>query len=200
MIYQALEIIKSELQNYIEPFLKGKGDEVVLGNIAFLDFPLNGNELGSKLYQKIVLNLVKISEEGTLKNLPHYEITGQKTTYKNPPVVLNLCLLITTGTHMESYFETSLIYLSHIIRFFQGKHVFTNRNTATALEDDHGELEQFKLIMDMYSPSFEEANYIWSTLGGRQLPHVCYKIRLIELERGLKQEERGVVEEVLSES
>ena len=35
----------------------------------------------------------------------------------------------------------------------------------------------------LYTPTFEELNYVWGTLGGRQLPSVIYKIQLIEIDR-----------------
>ena len=44
-------------------------------------------------------------------------------------------------------------------------------------------LNDFHIILDMHSLTFEQANYLWSTLGGKQHPFVCYKVRLIRLQR-----------------
>lgn len=204
MIYKALMLIKMELQKYMKPFL-AKGDQVLLGNIALMDTDLDvTQDEKEKLHKNIIMTLTRVEEEAILKNVPHYaqDTVNQKTVYKNPPTPLNLFLLFTAGTGastiMEDYYGTSMKYLSHIIKFFQGKNVFSNRNTpvSSPLETADEELESFELIMDLYSPSFEEANYMWSTLGGRQLPHACYKLRLVQLEREMKQEERGVVKEI----
>ena len=197
MIYKALKLIRDELFNYMDPLKKG--DELVLGNIAYLDATSNGSAVGGvNLQENIVLSLVRIEEEKLLKNVPHYKKINQKIVYKNPPVSLNLYLLFTAGTKQtgQYFMKTTLEYLSSIIKFFQGKSVFTNADTPTTILDEEGELERFELIMDLYSPSFEEANYMWSTLGGRQMPHVCYKMRLIQLERERKQEERGIITEI----
>jgi hypothetical protein len=206
MIYKILEIIRNELNEYFKEneLFEGNRDQVILGNIALLDSNLKGGKLGERLYQNIVLSLVRIAEEETLKNQPDYRVLGPNTVYKKPPVVLNLFLLITAGTGHDDYFIITLQYLSRIIEFFQSKRIFNQRNTIipdSLLEkDEQGELEQFEVILDIFSPSLEDANHIWGTLGGRQLPHVFYKLRLVHLERDLKQEERGVTREIILES
>jgi hypothetical protein len=43
--------------------------------------------------------------------------------------------------------------------------------------------DQFKFILELYSPGFEELNNVWGTLGGRQLPSVIYRIQLIQIEQ-----------------
>ncbi len=198
MIEKALSVIKNMLQNGMD--FQNTNDKVFLGNISMLDANSNGINPDQVDYRKqIVLSLLRIEEEKTLKNLPGYEIVNQKTIYKNPPVFLNLYLLFTVGTNNTSdYYKTVFSYLSQIIKYFQANHEFTEKDSWQAPEesDENGEVDRFHLIMDLYSPSFEEANYMWSTLGGRQLPHVCYKMRLIELEKETKQEERGVVKEI----
>ena len=41
----------------------------------------------------------------------------------------------------------------------------------------------FRFITDLYTPTFEELNFIWGTLGGKQYPSVIYKVTLLEIER-----------------
>jgi len=41
----------------------------------------------------------------------------------------------------------------------------------------------FRFIIDLYTPTFEELNFIWGTLGGKQYPSVIYKVTLLEIER-----------------
>ncbi len=193
MIFKALSIIRSELDNYMAPFLRA-GETVVLDNIAMLESASAGpgNSPGS-LSGKVILTLVGLHEEKTLKNLPHYKKENQQTVYKNPPVHLNLYLLIVANS--ETY-ESSLRYLSHIIRFFQGKNTFTHKNTGPPATSAEENSKAFKLVLDLYSPSFEEANYVWSTLGGKQLPAAFYKIRITELEREQIQSTGGLITEI----
>ena len=56
--------------------------------------------------------------------------------------------------------------------------------------------DEFHIIMDMYPLSFELSNYLWSTLGGKQHPFVCYKVRILKLERESTREVRGVIREI----
>ena len=60
-------------------------------------------------------------------------------------------------------------------------------------------LESFKLIFDLYSPTLEEVNHLWGTLGGKQYPSVLYKLRMLELQFKAVQSEGGLITEVLSD-
>ena len=62
------------------------------------------------------------------------------------------------------------------LAFFQAKNVFNHANSPR-LEP---ELDQ--LIVDLYSMTLEQQNYLWGTLGGKYLPSVAYQLRLILLQ------------------
>ena len=49
------------------------------------------------------------------------------------------------------------------------------------------ELDDFKFVVDLYTPGFEVWNHIWGTHGGRQLPSVIYKVQLLQVDRRKKQ-------------
>lgn len=101
-----------------------------------------------------------------------------------------------------------MTYLSRVIRFFQSKNVFTELNTDPILSgiNEMDRFENFRLLMDLYSPSFEEANHLWSMMGGKQLPFVMYKLRALDLEfrtissTGQRVEEIHVVDEASGET
>lgn len=184
MIIHALQIIRQELDSFLNSFGVNAGDEVQLGNISQLDMPEQG-ETGN-LRNKIVISLLHLKEEKTLKNIPfsrRNDVT-LKTEYFNPPVFLNLYLLFSAS---QQNYTNALIFLSRIVSFFQSKHVFTQDNTlpvspASAVPASE-RMAEFKMILDLYSPSFEEWNHIWGTLGGKQLPSVIYIARLVEVKR-----------------
>ena len=54
-------------------------------------------------------------------------------------------------------------------------------------------LDYFKFNLEIYTPTFDELNNIWGTLGGKQLPSVIYKVQLIEIERDKKLAESEVI-------
>ena len=63
--------------------------------------------------------------------------------------------------------------------------------TTNAPTNPLDQLESFKLIFDLYSPTLEEVNHLWGTLGGRQYPFVLYVLRMLELKfRAVQSESR----------
>jgi hypothetical protein len=96
-------------------------------------------------------------------------------------------------TSFMTNYENALIYLSHAITFFQGKYIFSLKNSSTEVE---GLPDDFYIMLDLYTLGFEQMNYVWSTLGGKQHPFVCYKVRLLRMERESTQEVRGVIKEI----
>ncbi|HCE58266.1 MAG TPA: DUF4255 domain-containing protein [Prolixibacteraceae bacterium] len=176
MIFETLQIIKEQLEAYL--VTAGLGKIVILDNIALWQ---SGSEDATRLEGKVVLTLLKMDEETTLKNAPNYQIRDGKTEYRNPPVNLNLYLLV--SANCETY-DKSLRSISKTIQFFQGKKVFTSTNTVYNRNNvSFDVLEQFRFVLDLYTPTFDELNNVWGMLGGRQLPSVIYRIQLIQIEQ-----------------
>lgn len=189
MIYETLQILKEQLDKFLID--EGLGKIVVLENIALWE---SGSADATKIEDKVVLTLLKLEEETTLRNTPNFKIKNGKTEYKNPPVHLNLYLLI--SANCDTY-DKSLRSISKVIQFFQGKKIFTSSNTIynrTNVAFDV--LDYFKFVLELFTPSFEELNNVWGTLGGRQLPAVIYRIQLIKLERDKKLASSSVITHV----
>ncbi len=168
MIFEVLQVISEEVNSYL------KTNAVSLENIANVD------QDGDSDSNVIVLTLLNMQEEFALKNQSNNSINGTEVTYKNPKVNLNLYLLFSANS---STYTESLKNISKVIQFFQGKRIFTQSNTSFLREGDMLNVKNFKFIADLYTPSFEELNFIWGTLGGKQYPSAIYKISLIEIER-----------------
>jgi len=186
MIYEALQIISEQLDKFLSD--AGLNNLVVMENIALLE---SASENADNVKGKVVLTLLNLEEESAMKNTPSYKVKDGKTEYKNPPVNLNLYLLI--SANCDTY-DKSLRCISKTIQFFQGKKVFTSTNTVynrTNVAFDV--LDYFKFILELYTLSLEELNYVWGTLGGRQLPSVIYKIQVLEIEQDIKLSTSGVI-------
>ncbi len=189
MIFQTLKFLARQLNSYFNGLDKPGGltavPTAILQNISHLD------EQDLKKANNVLLTLVNLSEEAAMRNDPGTYVVGcSEAHYDNPPVNLNLYLLLTVCL---ANYEHALIYLSHTINFFQGKYSFTSKDSipvTDALPND------FHIILDLYSLTFEQANYLWSTLGGKQLPFVCYKVRLLQMRRKSTRETRGVIREI----
>jgi hypothetical protein len=169
MIFEVLKVISEEVNTYLSP------SKVSLDNIANLDQEGEGDSSG------VILTLLNMQEEFALKNRSNNRISGTEVTYQNPKVSLNLYLLFSGS---NATYTEALKSISKILQFFQGKRVFTQSNTNFQRDDDEMKnLKNFKFIVDLYTPSFEELNFIWGTLGGKQYPSAIYKVSLIEIER-----------------
>lgn len=199
MIYQAVKLICEQLNQFFIDELGEDGTYVMPGNIALIDSKSENNgpsDTTNGLEEKVVATLVNMQEEKVLKNLPAHSIRDtDQVIYENPPILLNLYILFTATNGL---YDKALVYLALVVAFFQGKRTFTNLNTPirSDLNPPIRDMEQFKIIMDLYSPSFEEANYLWGTLGGKQYPSALYRMRVTPVKRSQKKEVRGVIKEI----
>ncbi|KUL27648.1 DUF4255 domain-containing protein [Chlorobium limicola] len=186
MISHALTIVLNELNTHIETGYgasSGTPYPAALGNIAE---GFSGSSNGGLSRNMLYFSVVHIMEEKTMKNLPNQAINKDERTvsYQNPPVFLNFTVLI-TATHID--YSDALLMISRVIRFFQYRSVFTPENVAplslthNAPNNTLDQLETFRLIFELYSPSIEEINHLWGTLGGKQYPFVLYRLRMLDL-------------------
>ena len=141
-----------------------------------------------------------MNEEFTLKNQPAIRQTSPRPSYQNPPVLLNLFMLI-SASHDD--YSTALKMLSLAVSFFQAKNTFTYADApptpstltgATALGDEVR--ANLKIKLDLYSLTFEQLNHLWGSLGGKQYPFALYKIRIVELDADQKIKGGGYIKEI----
>lgn len=204
MIDSALILLREELNEYIRN-LPGNTDPsyVVLGNVSALDA-----DGGDDLRGTLILSLVNIEEESTLKNgKAFHKMLNGTVRYENLPIFLNLYLLF--SANFPDNYTNALIRLSQTIRFFQGKHAFNLRNTVSstilaAISDptnpEKDVLSGLELYLDLYTMTFEQINHLWGSLGGKQIPFVMYKARLVLIREPQFRAEAPVIEEIGEES
>ncbi len=184
MIFETLAILSEEVDAYLG------GDVIVIENVTSVDLT---EGRGTLVANKVILSLLNIQEESTMKNFPNVSVKGDRMLYKNPIVNLNLFLLFSAN---RSTYTQSLSDLSKVIEFFQGKKQFTQSNTIFKREvSPLNNVGNFKFSVELYTPTFEELNFIWGTLGGKQLPSALYKVSVIEVEQGNIIGESGAIAE-----
>ena len=189
MIFEIIQIITEQVNNYLEEI--GLDKSVVAENIAFLES--QNEDIGTALKDGVALTLINLDEEATLKNFPNHTIENTKTIYKNSIINLNLYLLF--SANRDKYLN-SLNDISKIIAFFQGKKLFTQANTIYNRNNiAMSNIDNFRFTVELYTPTFEELNYIWGTLGGKQLPSALYKVSMIQIERNIAQAEGQLIGE-----
>ena len=189
MIGVALKLLRDELSNYVfqnkRPDDLITRDDIILHNITLMDGESQGD-----LSNKVVITLVNTEEESTLKNGSHVSRTTNGIKYVEPPVFLNLYILIssTLGQDLQDAYEFALHRLSLVIQFFQAKKSFTIKNSPfTTISNDANisdeNKEELKLNVELYTLTFEQINHLWGSLGGKQVPFSMYKIRLIKIQQ-----------------
>jgi Pvc16 N-terminal domain len=188
MISDAMRLLQATLQDYIsdlEPTL-GANPVVVVDNIAMAE-QLGGTN--TQLNGHVVMSLVNLQEETTLKNAPYYRVENNRTVYKNPPVSLNLFILFSV---LHSQYDTALRLLSRVIECFQSQTdiSFTTHPAPGNISHD------VQIVPDLYSLTFEQLNHLWGSLGGKQVPFVLYRARLVAIEAERRQAEGPIITEV----
>ncbi len=179
------------LVNQINGYIKQNGintdqPPVILGNIG-LSEGLGGNE--GHMQGKIVLSLVNLMEEATLKNISAYSTVGNHFEIANPPVFLNLFLLFTANftssgnVSSATDYSAGLTRLSQIIEFLQSKRVFTIQNSPTSNALYNADIQHIKVTIELFSMTFEQINHLWGSLGGKQMPFVMYKAGILPVKR-----------------
>ena len=198
MIENALILLREELSAYLTAHADPA--TVVIDNISKI-----GSENADALSESIVLSLVNIEQETTLKNAPVFQKTEHTAIYQNLPIHLNLYLLIAAnfnlGTPPNNGYILALKRLSMVIRFFQGKSIFSPSTSVIPLPPPlndlaNPEINSLKLILELFTMTFEQVNHLWGSLGGRQLPSVMYKVRIVVISEKRDLRVTPLIEEV----
>ncbi|MCR9173187.1 MAG: DUF4255 domain-containing protein [bacterium] len=183
MIYEVVRILAEQVEDYI-------GSSVTLGNVAMIDAAESGGS-GTNIENRNLLTVINMSEEGTLKNFPNTHVVGNRVEQRSPVVNLKLFVLFSSN---KNQYDQALKDISKIVEFFQGKSVFTQSDTVYDRNNvDFDNLDNFRFYVDLYTPTFEELNYIWGSLGGKQIPSVLYKLTLVQIERPVTNSQSGRV-------
>lgn len=198
MIHSVLEFLTEELNAFIKLKVGDPvGDRIVLSSVT--------NETGIIIPDKSLgLSLINIEEERTIKE--------QKTTYlnavgkvekRNPELQLNLYVLITANFQNKKANDSSDDYveglkqLGYAISFFQAKNVFTKENSPSLAGKDPG---LTKIVVDLYSYSFEQLYNFWTVVGAKYLPSVLYKVKTIRIQENQLLENGDPIEKIRIQS
>ncbi len=145
----------------------------------------------NSLANRAILSLVNVEEDRVAKQQENYVKTDSGINYKNPPTYINLYILFAVN---RSEYTDSLKWLAYIIQFFQYQNVFTPISHP-ALDE---KIE--KLIVDLYTLNFEQINHLWSTMGGKYIPSVLYKVRQITINEDAVVSGGGLITEISNQA
>ncbi len=158
---------------------------IVMGNVSKA---IEDNSSGTaSLANQLVVSLVNIEEDRIAKTQENYTRTDSTTLYSNPPLRLNLYILIAAN---KTDYNRSLEMLGLVMQYFQQYAVITKTthpNLDSSIE---------KLLIELYSLNFEQVNHLWSTLGGKYMPSVLYRVRQVIIQEDIVTAEAGFIKEI----
>lgn len=166
MLKQTLEAIQSYLLEKMYPSSEYQLNGIYLDAIQ--------KDVSQK--EGLCITLLHVEEETSRKQQSPFryamdERDGKKKVVSknvNPDVCLNLYVLITS--HAQDY-GTSLAQISDVIYWMN------NIN----YRDDSNEISANGLHVELQSLTTEQHNSMWQTLGGKMVPSVVYKVRMVTI-------------------
>lgn len=185
MIDQALDVIKTEVAEYLTRL-----PELNIGGRTPVELTAIVEENGNYAIpdDSIGITLVNVEEERSVKSqVAISQAPDGRVSHQNPEVKLNLYVLF--SANFKTY-VSGLEFLSGVVRFFQGKNVFTPSNTPALPQAIR------KLIAELYSLDFEQQNHLWGALGAKYLPSVIYRLRLVTIQEAQKSDEQEPIKTI----
>ena len=122
----------------------------------------------------LAATLINLEEERTVKShLPEHVYVNGQHVVKAPELKLNLYVMFAANFRQ---YDQALKYLAFLLTYFQVHSTFVPAEFAGL--DSRIE----RLTLELQSPTLEQLNQIWAFLGGKHLPSVIYKLRMVILE------------------
>lgn len=184
MIDVALEILRTELNEYLLQFTPSASQDIV----QFEDLK---DESTAPTQNVLGMTLISIEEERGHKAQDPYTRNDQGEVIKrNPDLRLNLYVMF-SAFHggSEGDYKQSLTNLSRAVTFFQGKKVFSTENTPVLSETNID-----CLLLDINNSTTEQQNDLWGKFGTHYRPSVCYRVRMLTIQSNNVEETSPAIE------
>lgn len=123
---------------------------------------------------QIGVALLNVEEERTTRmQTPQPAFVAGQQVILQPELRLNLHVVF--AAYFQNY-DQGLRQLSNVLTFFQSHPVFD--------PGEHPSLDPrfVRLAVDLISLTYEQLNQVWAFIGGKQLPSVIYRVRLVALQ------------------
>jgi hypothetical protein len=185
MITQALTYIANQIN--LAFFTPNGSPRVILGNVAALNDP-DYNE------PNVLLSLINIEEEVLLRNPENYFKRDNSAVYKNPPKHFNITIMFgayRTDPDREQSYTDAITYMQKVIGFFQRQYVFDPNNSP----DLPAGIE--KLVFELVNLNMEQLHHLWTMLGGKYIPSVVYKMRMVVIDEAFEELEAPLILQIL---
>ena len=161
MINNVMSVIADKLNENLNNRFSQSNDLVLLSSLNNLD-----DEGNTETQNKLLLTITNIEQERLSRTSP--------SRSSNKPINVYLYLMLSSNFQQSNY-EEGLKLLSAAISFFQYTSVFNHNNTP----DLDSNVE--KLVFEMINLNIQELSQLWGVHGGKYLPSVLYKTRMVTI-------------------
>jgi hypothetical protein len=172
MLDRTLKFLTDELNTYLKTQSGDfdSADKVKMSKLV--------DDSGKYAFQEgtIAASIINIEEDRIFKaQTPEHVYSNGQQVVLEPEIKLNLHVIFAANFGLDNYGE-ALKYISYILTYFQS-HPFFTSVAYPALDPQIA-----KLTTELQSLSYEQLNQIWAFIGGKQLPSVIYKIRMVSMQ------------------
>lgn len=183
MIYSALNTIALKINEYLKLKFTSNGEHLEICNLLEQDGALATTDTN-----KVIASVINLQRETSMGISPKMEFNNNgRYTQGKAPVFMNIYVLFTSIYTGKNYPE-GLKFLSSIIEFIQGNSTLDHQNTPQL----SSKIE--KLSFELVSLDMNELSQMWGAIGGKCMPSVLYKVRMLTFDQGIIQAEIQSVE------
>ena len=172
MINLAVQHLATQLNQYLRRTYDLNEDVVVISNLVEMD-----GSVAPNVNNKVVIFLANVQNDTTPSRQGAFQEIGKLSIKSSQPLYFNLYVMMTANFTGNNYPE-ALKFLSSTISFFQ-RHALFNHQTTPELDR---RIE--KLILDIENLSIQDLSNLWGCLGGKYLPSILYKVRMVTFDAG----------------
>lgn len=171
MIHAAISHLAFQLNQQLKSNFQLIEDMAVVSNLVELD-----GRVAQGATNKLVLTLANI-EKDTLPSRQNASARGRddRILQTSAPLFVNIYVMLSANFGEGNYTE-GLKYIAHAIAFFQQYPMF-DQLSSPGLDE---RIE--RLVLDIENLPMAELNNLWSLLGGRYLPSMYYKVRMMTID------------------
>ena len=173
VVKEMLDVVLQFLKDQLNTYLLTQTGSNSLGVVTLSKLV---DEAGKYAFDEgaVAATIINIEEERTFKaQLPEYTYVNGQHIVLEPELKLNLYILFAANFRL---YDQALKFISYVLTYFQSHSSFIFDSYPTL--DPHIQ----KLTVELQSLSYEQLNQIWAFIGGKQLPSVIYKIRMVALQ------------------
>jgi len=156
-----MSVIADKLNENLNNRFTQTGDLVILSSLNNIE-----DEGNTEAQNKLLLTIANIEQERISR------VSPPRATQR--PINVYLYILLSSNFQKNNY-EEGLKLLSSAISFFQYNPIL-NHNNAPGLDEN---VE--KLVFEMINLNIQELSQLWGVHGGRYLPSVLYKTRMVTI-------------------